>query len=146
MKIKTFHNSWIAKLLLGSRFNTVMLFGSVFTKLGSLSEKTRLHEETHAEQWLDCVVLGLLLDIAIYLALAILGLSSPWFGLLLVFPFFLFYILYGLEWLYLMISEKRTAFDAYIHLSFEKQARERAKSWNLPEQSKYRSFAWWSLK
>lgn len=147
-KTKIYFNSKIAKYITWMPgFKTIMLFGAVFTELPTLSAKTRIHESTHVAQYQDCIGLGFISSIILAFGLFALGVNSPWMWILAIYPFFLFYIIYGAEWVWNRVVKKQSSRDAYLSIGFEKQARWCADTWDKPceEQNFYQSFGWWKL-
>lgn len=104
-----YYNNPIAKLILFSGYNTIMLFGFILTKLNELKPSTVRHENIHRRQYLECMIL------ALPVALMLGWLVSWWF--LLVIPVF-YYLLYVGEWLVRLFMPG----DAYRNISFEKEA------------------------
>lgn len=143
-----YYNSKIAKFILQRGFSTIMLFGMIFTKLPQISEKTKIHEETHAAQWQDCVGIGFVFNIIALFTLFSFDVREYWMFLFVPMPFVLFYIIYGIEWIINIIFRKMTPFEAYLNIGFEKQARWCASTWNLPceQQNFYSSLKWWSKR
>ena len=100
MAMKIFYNSKIAKFFTFlPGFETISLFGMVFTEKESLSERTICHEKEHASQYSDLFVAGLMTAAFTY---------GIWLGLteehylsmlwLLLIPVFLFYVWYLVEY------------------------------------------------
>lgn len=143
--MKIFYNSKIAKLLtfLGG-YKTIMLFRFVFTEKDSLSEYEKLHELIHRNQYDDCFILGLGFIIILDLLLMCLGVSS--FSLLFtfLFPLFLFYIWYGIEYLFNRCTMSHR--EAYRSINFERQAIDLGNEWEKPEneRTKYEKFSWFN--
>lgn len=136
--MKVFYNSKIAKSILFPGYSTVMLFGMVFTKRSSLAKKTLMHERTHAEQFIDCVMMGAAISLTIISLLAIFGVWEWWMLTMLLLSPLLFYILYLLEylwWMFIYFSPTK----AYRAIGFERQANEVSSK----ERFYYTSFSWW---
>ena len=144
-----FHtNSKLAEKILPNGFNSIMLFGTVFSKLPKLTDKQRLHENTHVAQWQDCVALGFVIAIISLCTLLSFDIAEYWMYIFCPLPFVLFYILYGLEFMYNRYIKKQSSIKAYLNISFEKHARHCAATWNEPceRQNFYQSFDWWRTK
>lgn len=139
------YNSSIAKFLLGKNYHTIMLFGFVFTKLDTLPSKIRIHEQTHIAQYQDCIGIGFMFDIIALFTLFAFDVREYWMYSFIVLPFVLFYLIYGLEWLYFKLIKGLSCKDAYLNIGFERQARHCASTWDKPceEQNFYGSFDWW---
>lgn len=142
--MRIYYNSKIAEFItfIGN-FSTIMLFGKVFTEKSSLTEKSKEHEKTHVSQYKDCMYLGLSIDIIMLFVILGAELSYWWFIALLLLPFLLFYIWYGIEFLVRWIIT-RDREQAYEDVSFERQARWVAETWDKPceERHNYGSFEW----
>lgn len=138
--MKIFYNSKLAKLLTiigGTR--TIMLFGMVFTEDSKLSDKTIVHESAHCKQYYDCLLAGVIISTILCIILSIFKIFSWWYLIFIFFSISLFYILYGIEWVVNRIKGLN-AEEAYLELSFEKQAIYVAKQMDL---KKYIHFGWW---
>lgn len=105
----TYYNNRLAKLLLFSGYNTIMLFGFILTKLNELKPSTLRHENIHRRQYMECMILAL--PVALFL-----GWLVSWWFLLLV-PVF-YYLLYVGEWLIRLFMPG----NAYRNISFEREA------------------------
>lgn len=123
----TYYNNRLAKLLLFSGYNTIMLFGFIFTKLNELKPSIIRHENIHRKQYLECTVLSL------PVTLLLCYLVSRWF--LLLIPVF-YYLLYVGEWLIRLFMPG----DAYRNISFEKEAYQ--NQYNPGYLSERRFFVW----
>ena len=105
----TYYNNRLAKLLLFSGYNTIMLFGFILTKLNELKPSTVRLENIHRRQYMECMILAL--PVALFL-----GWLVSWWFLLLV-PVF-YYLLYVGEWLIRLFMPG----NAYRNISFEREA------------------------
>lgn len=117
--MKIFYNSTIAKIFtfLGG-YKTIMLFGYVFTEKNSLVKYEKVHELIHCLQFRDCMYIGMLLTVIL---MVLFFPFIHYYGLLFILiPIFLFYAIYGIE--YLIRRCKLNHRDAYRSISFEKQA------------------------
>lgn len=98
-----FYDSWLAKLILFGDYHTIMLFGAVFTKKTALTGRVIRHEKTHQVQYLEVMTVSVLLLLLTDIVLACCGVSEKTVNLMLwltiLVPPFVYYILYGLEWL-----------------------------------------------
>ncbi|WP_294141563.1 hypothetical protein [uncultured Sanguibacteroides sp.] len=112
--MKVFYNNWLAKNILVSRCNRIMLLGFCFTKEDYLNTEEIYHERIHVRQWIECIILG----IVVCLLLHVTDYFSWWF---LFFVPILYYILYGIEFIMRLIIS-RDAKIAYENISFEKEA------------------------
>ena len=143
---KVFYNSKLAKLVTFFKgFGTIMLFGSVFTEYPTLGGDSLTHEKAHVYQYRDCFFVGMYLFLIILFGWAILVGEPEWWMLALpLIPIFLFYILYGLEYLYWVCRGKGWK-GAYDFISFERHAYWIEETWNLPveQQNPYCWFGWW---
>ena len=128
--MKIFYDSKIAKFFTFlPGFETIFLFGMVFTEKESLSERTICHEKEHASQYSDLFVAGLVTAAFAY---------GIWLGLteehclsmlwLLLIPVFLFYVWYLVEYFIRLIINVVKGVDnpshtAYRSIAFEQEAR-----------------------
>ena len=109
------YNSWIAKNLLFSGYQTITLAAWVCTKCKSKEEmlqRVRNHECTHARQWTECMLAS---GVIIWALVLFAGISAWWFCL----SFLMFYVLYLLE---LLIKLPFYGTDTYRNISFEREA------------------------
>lgn len=139
------YKSKLAKLLTFiDGFKTMMFFGFVITEKESLTEKELKHEGTHVQQYKDCIALGGFLSLILFFSFAAFEKTGYWMFSLLLLPFLMYYIIYGVEYLFYLIKE-RNSNDAYHKISFERQAYWIAETWDKPceEQNHYVSFGWW---
>lgn len=130
------YESKLAKLILWSRYSTIMLFSIIFTKLkekkslsdtgkGYLSKEAENHEMIHVEQYTDLIRLGALISIV---AISCGGNLFGW----ILFAILFYYILYVSEYLIRFIIELfkfnqgfniiEKSNKAYHNISFEKEA------------------------
>ena len=140
------YDSWLAKLIIPG-FKYIMLFGFVLTKSGkeNFKEPDRAHEGTHCLQYWDCflfiglpllaVILGILLGFKIY---------SWWLTLTILIPPLVYYVWYGVNWLYQLIT---IGFNhsAYRNIIFERQAYSVEEEYKLLEENErteYKHFSW----
>lgn len=112
--MKVFYNNLLAKNILVSRCNRVMLFGFCFTREDYLTPEEIYHERIHVRQWIECIVSCVLVCLLLYAT----GYFSWWF--LFFVPVF-YYVLYGIEFIARLIVS-RDAEIAYKNISFEKEA------------------------
>lgn len=129
-------NNWLAKLILLGKYNTIMLFGFILSKLESLTADDERHERTHQVQFLECMA------IATIPALVLTILASPWW--LLLIPLF-YYIWYIVEYLIIRIRGLKTGVgqnEAYHDVSFEEEAHNNDTNAEYLQNRKL--FAWWS--
>lgn len=145
--MKIFYNSRIAKIITFlPNFSTIMLFGAVFTESQyPLSENTKEHEFCHCRQYCDMFNLGIYLAIFIFLIFAAFEIFSLWLLLLVCIPLFLYYICYGAEYVYYLITERKGSDHAYESVSFERHAYWIEQTCYKPEGQRrfYVSFDWW---
>ena len=87
---KVFYNSKLAKAILFKGYNTIMLFGYIFTKKESLMPSSLRHELIHCEQYKECII-------AFLIPFAILCIFYSWWWLPIYF--LMYYIIYGVEYL-----------------------------------------------
>jgi len=133
--MKVIYNS----LLPVKGFTAINLFGVVFARReqGFLDDKLRYHEHIHSRQMRQCFAVGLCISLVCIFFL-------QWWWILVV-PFFLFYILYLLEFfIYLLrFHDKRKAYRA---ISFEKQAYDLQDDWDkeFKDRHKMHIFSWFS--
>lgn len=109
------YNSWIARNLLFSGYQTITLAAWVCTKCKSKEEMPqwmRNHECTHARQWVECMIAS---GTIIWALVLFAGISAWWFCV----AFLAFYILYVLEYLIKLIFYGT---EAYRNISFEREA------------------------
>lgn len=86
-----FYENWLAKLILFGSYNTIMFFGLILTKESYLTAEVIQHEKIHVRQYLEVLILFLL----VATILSIFRIGSPYF---FVMAFFMYYIIYGIEW------------------------------------------------
>lgn len=98
-----FYNSLLAKILLFKGYSTVMLFGAVFTKKTALTDRVIRHEKTHQVQYLEVMTVSVMLLLLTDIILVCSGVGEKTVNLMLwltiTVPPFVYYILYGVEWL-----------------------------------------------
>lgn len=127
------YNSLIARTFLWKNYNTITLAAWVCTKCMSkeeMTQSTRNHECTHARQWVECMLAS---GTIIWALVLFANISAWWFSL----AFFMFYILYVLEWL---IKLPFYGTKAYRNISFEREAFECEGDNNYLENGDY--FEW----
>ena len=119
--MKIFYNSKIAKLFTFLKgYETIMLFGNVFTEDDHLTDKEKQHEGIHCQQYSDYFGLGLgIAIILLFILLGLNGVSANLFWLALI-PLTLYYVAYGIEYIYKLIKCGKD--KAYKEVSFEKEA------------------------
>ena len=130
---KICYDNWIARTFLWKDYDTITLAAWVCTKYKSKEEMPqwiRNHECTHAKQWVECMILS---GIIIWALVVFVGISSLWFCL----SFFMFYVIYVLEYLIKLIIYGS---EAYWNISFEKEAYTNQFNNNYMENSDY--FEW----
>lgn len=125
--VKWFYNSKLAKWLtpLGT-CHTITLGCIVLTEnpKEKVTQRLRLHETTHAYQFIELAILGLVLLVAMPV---LFGFFNAW---LLIPALLLFYVWYGIEWLIRFVialkdGYKRDAWHiAYKNTVFEQEANE----------------------
>jgi hypothetical protein len=109
------YNSWIARKFLFEDYNTITLFAWVCTKYETkqaMPQHVRNHECTHSRQWVECMLVS---GVIIWGLVLFADISAFWF----ILSFFLFYILYVLEWLIKLIPYGK---KAYCNIGFEREA------------------------
>lgn len=141
-----FYDSWLAKLILFGRYHTIMLFGGIFTKKKALPDVTIQHEKTHQIQFLEVMEVFQALFILADAILFIVGVPETVLVTILVLtiiiPPFMYYVVYGVEWLVSIIhwffSKKKKDIveangKAYRNSAMEMEARfnERVKDYLL---------------
>lgn len=130
---KIIYNSWIAKNLLFAGYNTITLAVWVCTRFKTeetMPQRIRNHECTHVRQWVECMIAS---SIVIWTLVVFAGVSAWWFSL----AFFMFYILYVLEWLVKLLFYGK---KAYRNVSFEREAHANENNGTYLENSGY--FEW----
>ena len=139
-----FYNNSIAKLILWKGFSTIMLFGFVLTKKSKkeMSAASIRHEQIHQYQYVECMIVGLLL--ALFPTIC----CSAWW--ISIVPFF-YYIIYLSEWLFNIILEcikndynsfQDTNTAAYYAISMEQEAYENQSKESYLQNRRW--FAWLS--
>ena len=111
------------KCILLPNYKAIMLFWFIFTK-ESPEEFDKIeiyHEQIHQMQYKDCIGIGFYLAIIIMFTMFALGIQSLWMIMLVLIPFVLYYVLYGLNFLALLIRYMNWG-KAYKNICFEKQA------------------------
>lgn len=84
-----FYDSKLAKCILFGSFQTIMLFGCIFTKNKTLSLCSQRHETIHVRQYFETLIVGALV-------FGLLGyLLSLWLWLIIPFTY---YAVYLAEW------------------------------------------------
>lgn len=111
------------KYILLPNYKAIMFFWFIFTKESSEEfDKIEIyHEQIHQMQYKDCIGIGFYLAIIIMFTMFALGIQSLWMILLALIPFVLYYVLYGLNFLALLIRYMNWD-KAYKNICFEKQA------------------------
>ena len=147
-----FYESRIARLFTFiPDFKTIMLLGLVFTEHQSLSKTVLAHEKVHQQQYQDCFGAGLALAIITMFALFAFGIQSYWMLLLVLFPIFLYYIMYGIEYLICFIYRSFKQRDivlanenAYCFSAMEMEAYDLQDEWRKPckDRRVHHSFEW----
>lgn len=141
------HKSWIARFLskIMPGDTTFMLFGLVVTTKEKLDDQERIKQDTHVAQYQDCIGLGFMVSIILAFSLFALDVNSAWLWILAIYPFLLYYIIYGLEWSWFRFVKKQVSSQAKRNIGFERQARWCASTWNEPceKQHFYGSLDWW---
>lgn len=147
-----FYESRIARLFTFiPNFKTIMLFGLVFTEHQSLSKTVLAHEKVHQEQYQDCFGAGLALAIIIMFTLFAFGIQSAWMLLLALLPIFLYYIIYGIEYLisfvYRSFKHKNLVMandNTYYASAMEMEAYDLQEEWRKPCKDRriHHSFEW----
>lgn len=143
--MKVYYKSKLAKMLtFMPGFSTMMFCGVVITEREGLSERVLAHEGTHIRQYWDLTGMGLGLSILILFTLFAFEVESWWMLTLLAVPFTLYYVVYGLEWLYWLIRVGNSH-EAYRKVGFERQARWIEGTWWKPcnMRNHYETFGWW---
>ena len=111
------------KCILLPNYKAIMLFWFIFTK-ESPEEFDKIeiyHEQIHQMQYKDCIGIGFYLAIIIMFTMFALGIQSLWMIMLVLIPFVIYYVLYGLNFLALLIRYMNWG-KAYKNICFEKQA------------------------
>lgn len=111
------------KYILLPNYKAIMFFWFIFTK-ESPEEFDKIeiyHEQIHQMQYKDCIGIGFYLAIIIMFTMFALGVHSLWMLMLALMPFVLYYVLYGLNFLALLIRYMNWH-KAYKNICFEKQA------------------------
>lgn len=104
-------------------YKLLMLFGFIFTHSSEneLSNIDLYHEKIHINQYLDCLGLGILIFAILLFTLLIFSIYSWWLLLFILFPINLYYIWYGINFLYQLCKYKNWK-KAYKNIIFERQA------------------------
>lgn len=147
-----FYESRIAKLFTFiPNFKTIMLFGLVLTEHQFLSKTVLAHEKVHQRQYQDCFGAGLALAIITMFTLFAFGIQSLWMLLLVLLPIFLYYIVYGTEYLisfaYRSFKHKHLVMandSAYCSSAMEMEAYDLQEEWRKPCKDRriHHSFEW----
>lgn len=117
MEIKWFYKSKLAKwLTLLGTCHTITLGCVVLTERAkeNVSQQLINHENTHAKQFIELLIVGIVL----YAVMALFEVSW-WF---LIPCLLLFYVWYGVEWLIRFIQCKFNWHKAYKAVAFEQEA------------------------
>lgn len=120
--MEIYYDSKIARIFTFMRgFETIMLFGAVFTERGSLTKRAEWHERVHVEQYGTCFMLGLC--VAVGILFTCLGFDRyGWWTLSLVsIPIFLYYVWYLIEYMVRLIMYRDSG-KAYRMIAFEQEA------------------------
>ena len=123
-------------------FETIMLFGAVFTEQLKISVKTKCHEAAHVEQYQTLFTTGLALAVSIMFTCFAFDVYGWWMLSLFAIPVFLYYIWYGIEFLILLIKY-RDRDKAYRMIAFEQEAKALEDEYRKPcsEQKTASSFS-----
>lgn len=143
--MKIYYKSKLAKILTFlDGFTTMMFFGVVITERKKLSGRTISHEGTHIKQYWDIVQLGFVISVIIFLPCFLYDVTSWWMLSLIIIPFILYYIIYGVEYLYWRCKGYKS-YDAYLRVGFERQANYIEETWWEPDNlsNNYEIFGWW---
>ena len=122
------------KYLPFGKYDIINLYGILISKLDTISDKAKNHEQIHSMQMLE---LGLVCSIIILILIISFNLSSLW----LILSISAFYIWYGLEYLIIRIfchKDKQT--DRYHEVSFEEEAHNNDD--NLDYLDSRKPFSW----
>ena len=96
--MKIYYKSKLAKILTFlDGFTTMMFFGVVITEREKLGGRTISHEGTHIKQYWDIVQLGFAISVIIFFLCLLFDVASWWMLSLIIIPFILYYIIYGIE-------------------------------------------------
>lgn len=140
------YNSWIAKLIIPN-FKYIMLFGFVLTKSDkeNFKENDKVHEGIHCLQYWDCFLfIGLPIFILALTSLILCNIISWKLSLTILIPFTIYYIWYGLNWFYQLITIGFNH-EAYRNIIFERQAysiEDLFKSTGNINEINYKHFSW----
>lgn len=110
-------------------FETIMLFGAVFTEQLKISVKTKCHEAAHVEQYQTLFTAGLALAVSIIFICFAFDCYGWWMLSLFAIPVFLYYIWYLFEYVVRIFVYKKgntwkDAHDkAYRMIAFEQDAK-----------------------
>ena len=97
-------------------YKAMNLFGLILTK-EVLTEKDKRHEAIHSQQMIELGIVGFALTLIVNVCLFNINILWSLFG------FILFYIWYGVEYLFIRKYHKKQN-DAYHDISFEEEAYE----------------------
>lgn len=130
--MKIYYNSKIAKLITFlSNYETIMLFGAVFTERDKedFTTRAKYHELAHTIQYQTFFTLGLAIAVILMFILFLCGVQSWSMLWLLLLPVSLYYVWYFMEYIIrLSINLIRggklheSHIDAYSSISFEAEA------------------------
>ena len=113
-------------------YDTINLFGILFTRDDFIDSTEYNHESIHSAQMLECMILSAVIITAICIMFNI-----SWWWLLL--SIFMYYIQYGLEYVIIRFFHKKQN-DAYHDVSFEEEAYNNDNNLNYLKHRKV--FAW----
>lgn len=121
--MKIFYKSKIAKITTFLKnFDTIMLFGAVFTEQSDLPQRVIEHEKIHAFQYKTVFNVSLAACLFIFLAsLLIFGFNLPVFVSAILIPIFSYYIWYLTEY-FVKLFIYKDHIKAYKSISFEREA------------------------
>lgn len=113
-------------------YETINLFGILFTRDDFIDPIEYNHESIHSAQMLECMILSAVIITAICIMFNIF-----WWWLLL--SIFMYYIQYGLEYIIIRLFHHKQT-DAYHDVSFEEEAYNNDNNLNYLKHRK--AFAW----
>lgn len=126
-------------------YKAIMFFWFIFTK-ESPEEFDKIeiyHEQIHQVQYKDCIGIGFCLAIITMFIMFALGIQSLWMITLALIPILFYYILYGLNFIFLLIRYINWH-KAYRNICFEKQAYalEHEGAIICQQRTPYKSLSW----
>lgn len=113
-------------------YTTINIFGILFTKYKEMVERVKNHESIHTEQIKELACVGIILSL-----LLILLFNMPFW--IIIFGVSLFYIWYGIEYVFVRFLHKKQN-NAYHDISLEEEAYNNQYNFNYLKTRKH--FNW----